>query len=327
MVDWSASATPKMGKDSIWLCIGNHLGPSVPENLSTRDQAVERIVEITLECVESSRRVLIGFDFAFGYPIGFGTRAWPEIQGEPWVKVWKGLLGEVKGDTQAKGNGFDRFAFAQKLNERVAGGGGKAGPFWGCPVKSNWIGPKKPIPFPLNLGRLRVTERQISGVQETWKLYAPGSVGSQTLLGIPRVADLRFNHFKDISEVWPFESGFSTGSKQVVFAEIWPGIVNGAVTQKERNRQEVRDALQVESMVEWCIRQDDLGRLGGWLSPEVGDPDKVVSEEGWILGVGEQVDVADLFAYAFATARESGMSEEEISQLVERFKDLKTHPN
>lgn len=284
MVDWSASATPKTGKDSIWLCIGNRVGSSAPENLSTRDQAVERISEITSACVSSGGRVLIGFDFAFGYPFSFGTRAWPEIQGKPWVKVWKGLLGEVKSDTQAKGNGFDRFAFAQKLNERVAGGGGKAGPFWGCPVKSNWIGAKKPNPFPMNLGRLRVTERQMPGVQETWKLYAPGSVGSQTLLGIPRVADLRFNHFKDISEVWPFEAGFTMGSKQVVFAEIWPGTVENAVRLLPSGS--VRDAVQVQAMVEWCIKKDHEGVLEAqFVQSGEGLRGDVINEEGWILGV------------------------------------------
>jgi len=284
MVDWSANSTPKTGKDSIWLCVGNRDGSLAPENLSTRDRAVERISEITSGCVKSGGRVLIGFDFAFGYPNGFAEKAWPEIQGKPWEKVWKGLLGEVKGDTQDKDKGFDRFAFASKLNERVVGGGGKAGPFWGCPMKSNWIGPKKPNPFPLQLGRLRLTERHISGVQETWKLYAPGSVGSQTLLGIPRVADLRFNRFKDCSEVWPFETGFSTGTKQVVFAEIWPGTVESAVRLLPSGS--VRDAVQVQAMVEWCIRKD----RGGMLKAEFvwngeGVTEEVISEEGWILGV------------------------------------------
>ena len=50
---------------------------------------------------------------------------------------------------------------------------------------------------------------------------------------------------------------------------------------------------------------------------------QVVSEEGWILGVGgdpEEVSVADLFTYAFAAARELGMSDEEIASLLEKFK-------
>jgi hypothetical protein len=66
MVDWSANSTPKTGKDSIWMCVGNHVGPSAAENKSTREQAVEWIFEVTRGCVESGGRVLVGFDFPFG---------------------------------------------------------------------------------------------------------------------------------------------------------------------------------------------------------------------------------------------------------------------
>ena len=112
MVDWSANSTPKMGKDSIWLCVGNHVGPSAPENMSTRDQAVERIVEITRGCVEASGRVLVGFDFPFGYPNGFADKAWPVMKGQAWEKVWKGLLAEVKGDNQV---GLRTFVWVDSL--------------------------------------------------------------------------------------------------------------------------------------------------------------------------------------------------------------------
>ena len=221
---------------------------------------------------------------------------------------------------QVKATGFDRFAYAQKLNERVVGGGGKKGPFWGHPKNCSFVTKDRPEPFPFD--SLRQTDTQTNGVQEVWKLCYAGSVGSQALLGIPRVADLRFNHFKDVSEVWPFETGLGVGNKRVVFAEIWPGIVNGPVAQKQRQSGRVKDADQVEAMVEWCIQQDNLGKLAGWMTPKVKDLGKVIAEEGWILGAGESpesTDVADLFAYAFAAARKSGMSEDEIASLVEKL--------
>jgi hypothetical protein len=118
------------------------------------------------------------------------------------------------------------------------------------------------------------------------KLFAPGSVGSQTLLGIPRVADLRFIRFKENSEVWPFETGFTIGTKQVVFAEIWPGTVNDEV-RKAPIDTSVRDAVQVRAMVDWCRKEDMAGRLGNWfawMGRTEKDKDAVLSEEGWILG-------------------------------------------
>jgi len=285
MVDWSASSKPNKGKNSIWIAIGRAGGHLFVSNVSTRDKAVRRIEQLVKGCLRYTGRVLVGFDFAFGFPDGFSEKAWPGIPGKGWEKSWKGLMAEVKDDNQVKDNGFDRFAIAAKMNERVAGGGGKSGPFWGCPVKSNWISPRKPNPFPPNLERLRVTESKMPGVQETWKLFAPGSVGSQTLVGIPRVADLRFNRFRENSEVWPFETGFTTGNKKVVFAEIWPGTVGDAVRTAPINQ--IRDAVQVQAMVEWCVRKDDEGKLANefeWRSS--GEPPKksVLDEEGWILG-------------------------------------------
>ena len=43
------------------------------------------------------------------------------------------------------------------------------------------------------VGEFRITEERVkwSGVKSQWQLYGAGSVGSQTLLGIPYVRKLR----------------------------------------------------------------------------------------------------------------------------------------
>ena len=81
---------------------------------------------------------------------------------------------------------------AAELNRQF---GAPAGPFWGCGTE---VAPpglthtmKGLFSFPLagargrRVERLRLTEKALKGVQESWKLAYAGSVGSQALLGIP----------------------------------------------------------------------------------------------------------------------------------------------
>jgi hypothetical protein len=42
-----------------------------------------------------------------------------------------------------------------------------------------------------SLPEYRLTDRRAKGAQPAWKLFYPGAVGSQALLGIPYVAKLR----------------------------------------------------------------------------------------------------------------------------------------
>ena len=73
-VDWSASSVPKRGKDSIWLCLKGE----PPENPSTRHEAMQRVREQLGQLVAEGRRVLVGFDFPYGYPSGFAKLVAPD---------------------------------------------------------------------------------------------------------------------------------------------------------------------------------------------------------------------------------------------------------
>jgi hypothetical protein len=69
-VDWSAANAPKRGKDSIWI---GEFGPEgrVPsQNPPTRHAAMEEIVARLLGARRRGERVMLGFDFVFGYPRG-----------------------------------------------------------------------------------------------------------------------------------------------------------------------------------------------------------------------------------------------------------------
>ena len=87
IVDWSAHAKPKHGKDSIWLAYHEH--GTLLENPTTRLAARNRVAELLTDAVSRSRRVLVGFDFPYGYPAGFARAL--GLPGEPWWVVWSEL--------------------------------------------------------------------------------------------------------------------------------------------------------------------------------------------------------------------------------------------
>jgi hypothetical protein len=284
IVDWSGGAAmgpPRPARDNVW--VGERWdGGACQRYFRTRAAATGHVRERLAAHVAAGARVLVGFDFPYGHPRGLARAL--GLPGDPWRAVWD-LLGREIADDAANAN--NRFAVAAAINRRIAG----PGPFWGCPPSAATAGltatVKGGFAFPVaGLARLRATEAAMPGVQETWKLYGAGSVGSQALLGIPRVRSLRDDPaLAAVSRVWPFETGLTDrpspdAGPSVLHAEIWPGIVDvppGAP---------IRDEAQVRLMCEWAAGRDRDGTLGARFAPAL-DPATaaaVVAEEGWILG-------------------------------------------
>lgn len=302
VVDWSARSRPsptRPARDAVWV---GERGPdgSCETYCRTRAAATAHVRLRLRDLVARGLRVLVGFDVPYGYPAGFAACLGLDGQA-PWRAVWD-LLAERIADTAANEN--NRFAVAAELNREVGGG---PGPFWGCPPSR--ASPSLPsgrsglftFPFPARaaiLERLRLTEKRMPGVQEAWKLSGAGSVGSQALLGIPRVRDLRDDPvLVPVSAVWPFETGFAPGPVPdrgpfVLHVEIWPGIVEAATVAAEMERtRAIPDQAQVRLMCEWAHAQDRDGALGAWLdatSLSDGERRAAVEEEGWILGCPAQ---------------------------------------
>src|SRR5262249_52039732 len=230
------------------------------------------------------------FDFAFGYPAGFARALGLRGTAPAWRRTWTALA-EVIADGEDNAN--NRFAVAASLNRRL---GSSQGPFWCCPPRAagEALAMTRPAsPYRLKRGlwlpeyreadrRLRASGRY---VQSAWKLYTAGSVGSQTLLGIPRVAALRFDTRRaDVSRVWPFEAT-SPGTVRpfVLHVEIWPGMI-----ALDRALHPVKDAAQVLSMVRSLAARDAAGDLAA----ELDEPRRLpaaralscLGEEGWVLG-------------------------------------------
>jgi len=120
-------------------------------------------------------------------------------------------------------------------------------------------------------------------------LLGAGAVGSQTLLGIPRLEGLRRRIApRRTLAVWPFETGLvvPSSSIDVVVAEMWPTLFTAELeAEPESDDGPVRDAVQVDAAVRRCLAASERAELESWFAPRVADEDAVVSEEGWILGV------------------------------------------
>jgi len=300
-VDWSARSAPspiKPAQDALW--VSEKLVPDLADMeeapgetyCRTRQACIAHIYARLLHHVAVGRRVLVGFDFPYGYPAGYATALGLDGHAPPWRRIWDELRRLIMDDAANRNN---RFVVAAALNARC--GGPESGPLWGCPIGVHLatlapVSPRYPylVRAGLALERMRWTDRQVRGVQSVWKLYGTGSVGGQALVGIPAVCRLRDDPvLATVSRVWPFETGFrpdptADRGPAVVYAEVWPGIVPEPLDPAVA----VRDQAQVRAVVRWLARLDAAGELGRLFAGPAGLSARAwadgVAEEGWILG-------------------------------------------
>ena len=107
VVDWSANSTPKVGKDSIWSCVFDPAtGRQDLVNHRTRHAARDHLIDVL---IDDPGRVLIGFDFPYGFPQGFAVAA--RLEGpRPWASAWEHLVRHVRDERR-------------QLEQPVRGGG------------------------------------------------------------------------------------------------------------------------------------------------------------------------------------------------------------
>ena len=282
IVDWSAANQPKTGRDSIWVC---HRGPDGErcENPATRHAAAMLLSEIIAGIAARGERAVVGFDFPFGYPEGFASRL--GLTGPPWRAVWDELAHLIEDDDRNRSN---RFAVGALLNRRVSNG---VFPFWGCPPRYQdaFLGPKHHrLHASDTLEERRLIDKWMVGAQPCWKLAYTGSVGSQSLTGIPVVQRLRDDpRWADRARIWPFETGLACAADAaIVFAEVWPSWWRKEILS---DYGPPNDKAQVRSVAEIFAARDEAGELESWFA---GDPSlsiaqrhTVETEEAWTLGV------------------------------------------
>ena len=289
VVDWSANSTPKSGRDSIWIAVHDRTTERSVTNFPTRAAAESFLVEF-FEC-DPIATTLIGVDFSLGYPAG--TAAALGLHGAPWSAMWTLLADCITDDDRNVNN---RFAVAAELNRRFTGG---PAPFWGCPpsaasgqlTTTKPAGGKSAATTASSSGSLapcRVVENvlRVQGHRpfSSWQLLGAGAVGSQSLLGIPRLHALR-RRFPDRVHIWPFTTGFGTPTLDagaIVVAEVWPSMLDvGDIGGR------VRDAVQVSATARWFADTEAAGELDALFSPALlSDVSAAaIAEEGWVLGV------------------------------------------
>lgn len=284
MVDWSAANKGSTGKDSVWACLTRRGEGGVEivwnENFSTRHGLMQRLQTVIDEAAAAGERLLVGFDFSFGYPSGTGEKLVGERH---WRAIWRKIAAAIKDSSD---NISNRFEVAAQLNvEQFA----EAPMFWGHPPGRAYVGlsATKPAPVAGSLPALRLAERLAKGAQSVWKLTYPGSVGSQTLLGIAQLSKfLDAQPDREHIKIWPFETGFAQNlSAPCIFAEIFPSLF-----PVEAVGGRVRDELQVEMLAVRFAEFDQANALEALLAQPAGLTDTeletVLCEEGWILGLG-----------------------------------------
>jgi hypothetical protein len=285
-VDWSASGTPRTGRDSIWVCSLGMEGEASTENPSTRTIAEAQVRRLLLDAVRRRERVLIGFDFPYAYPRGFATAL--GLSGEPWRAVWDELERLVHDDSPGQNNN-NRFSVASALNGRL-----RRHVYWGRPARQSHphlsmcrdVVRYRSEGDGAGLSEWREVEHLLrqrhQRPQSAWKLLGAGSVGSQALTGIPVVSRLRHDpDFQSISRIWPFEvlvPDFAIGEPAIVHAEIWPSYIDFPSVPGQ-----VRDQTQVTHLAMRFREEDRSGALVELFA--AAGASGASAEEGWILGV------------------------------------------
>ena len=267
MVDWSGGndrgKTPK--KDAIWVCVARQGATETPVYLRNRKVAESWINDFLRAEHTAGRRVLAGFDFAFGYPAGFGQ----SLTGtdDPFA-IWDWFETRVEDAP----NTNNRFDLAGEINTRFPG----TGPFWGNGLRRDIPDlPRKGLAREGHgMTEKRAAEQQAKGAFPVWQLSGAGAVGSQVIMGLPMLARLRKAFGQDIA-VWPFEPL----TTPIAMVEIWPSLIAKAVTATIPAGQ-IKDAHQVHLLAQ-TLSQMPEAELAQIL-------DVPPTNEGWILGLGHE---------------------------------------
>ena len=294
MVDWSAAAAPKQGKDSVWIGVMKRdirfRLTFEAFNPATRGAAETQLRDVLADLRRRGDKALLGFDFSLGFPAGVADAL--KLKEPNWRGMWNFLGANIVDKAD---NTTNRFAVAAKINRLMTD---EARPFWGAPPKDvqRWLQPTKPLPSDLDAtlpAQLRHAEFATQGLgkagaKSMWQLTGAGAVGGQALVGIPALKRIK-DELGDKALVWPFESGWRAltpddlEGRELVAAEVYPALVTA-----KPEPGEIPDRAQVRALAEHFAKLDEAGKLAtAFAPPKDAAPDlidTVEREEGWILG-------------------------------------------
>jgi precorrin-8X/cobalt-precorrin-8 methylmutase len=306
MVDWSGGNSRRANQaNCIWIAHG-HSQDLEPIGVSprSRTEAETLIMQLLQPFAQGDNgRVLVCFDFPYGYPRHLGLCLPPVDPPEPdlpWRRVWEYLAQHIHDDLNTPPGGqpsnvSNRFDVAAALNQMLAPPE-QPGPFWCAHPPGAYpnVPQNQPVfPFASVEGHiiqaLRHTDNQ---VHSDWpfRLFGNGSVGSQMLVGVPRVRKLRYSPALGAASVaWPFETGWAppvgdwlAPGKRILYAEIYPSVAQPLPDP-------ILDRGQVRAMWTWARDEDLQDQLQGHFAippgVQAGGPVdlEIRQQEGWIL--------------------------------------------
>lgn len=276
-VDFTGSKDLGVQRSSIAFAeLERGLAPDVRKRF-TRSTVADHLLERITEHNQKGKRVLFGFDFQYSFPKGF----WKALTGLPesWTGILEGIAKGVAGLPSVREEPVSNAReWADKANERITRRlRTKVGPFWGPHFSPQPTDPK----FSFSLGtfeKLRTVENRVAGFKPIFQLGGRGTVGLQSLCGLPHLFYLRNNciQHKIALHCWPFD-GWDPNNSAHFLVEWYPAI------QNQGRKSHEQDA---KACVEWAKAIDEKGQMSKYLLPDLPDNDKAkATVEGWVLGV------------------------------------------
>jgi molybdopterin molybdotransferase len=268
VVDWSAAkrAPARPSKDAIWVGITRAGRDEEPVYHRNRIDAEAWLAEFIATERAAGRRLLIGFDFPFGYPKGFARL----VTGtDDPLALWDWFADQIEDTPEGENN---RFAVAERLNRLAPG----PGPFWGKPNPEGWPDlpyRKEGITF-APFAERRACDLAAKAASSCFQMNYPPTVGGQVMMGLPMLSRLR--RLPGVA-AWPFQLWQDA---PVVLAEIWPGLIEPAVKAASAEGT-IRDREQVRLLARALATLPPEG-----LTAMMADRSAEAREEGWILGAG-----------------------------------------
>lgn len=289
VVDWSGGndrgPTPK--KDAIWIAVQRGEVAQDPVYCRNRQVAESVLRDLIRDELAAGRRLCIGFDFTFGYPAGFAAALTGEASA---LAVWQWIAERIV-DTARGNNRFDVAATINTQLQPLCQNGG-TGPFWGNALGRDIDGlTRNHTGYDLAFPARRACDLLAKGSLTCWQLAGAGSVGSQSLMGLPVLQRLR-QAFADQIAIWPFEPR-AVSEAPVAFVEVWPSMIAqtiAATTTAPGSDNGIPDRAQVRVLAAALARMSQTGELERMMTdvPD-GAPRR---EEGWILGIGHEAALA-----------------------------------
>ncbi|RZJ03437.1 MAG: cobalamin biosynthesis protein CbiG [Brevundimonas sp.] len=292
IADWTAAEGKKLGDGSVWIGVAKRDVRfrlyTETHNVATRAEGEALLKSLLADHRKRGDRVLVGFDFNFGYPAGTAARL--KLDGAPWSAMWKFLAANVVDKADNTNN---RYQVAAKMNRLMTD---EAWPLWGAPAKQaqRWLTTTKPpAGSGADIPEFRATEDAVRKgklqPKSVWQMHGAGAVGGQTMTGIPVVRRL-LESLGSSAAVWPFGTGWralDTADVEPLSAlvvEVWPSMF-----ETKTQPGEFKDQAQVRTTAEALAKLDEAGDLSKAFAPPKGADEalvaKVETEEGWILGV------------------------------------------